>query len=220
LIGVLGSAIPREVQIWQSGRIKTSEGGKWRPLTAEQTFFSDPPGFVWSARASFAGLLRVEVEDSYRNGVGGLDVKALPGVRLSSATGSDVDRGALLRFLAELVWMPAAMLAPYISWELVGDHTARATIVDHGLTEHAEFHFGEDGLVTRITAIRHKDAGTTRSALWPWVAMVSAYRRLAGGVLVPSRARVLWLLNGRAFGYFEAEVTKVGVGEYEPMRQV
>ncbi|MDH3227244.1 MAG: hypothetical protein OEM67_09185 [Thermoleophilia bacterium] len=180
-VGVLGRPIPEQVGIVQQGRIRLSPSGRWRRITAEQTFFSDPPGFIWSARASVVPLVRLAVTDRYRDGTGSLEVRAFGAIPISTGSGPDLDTGGPLRLLSELLWKPEAFLAPYVSWAPIDSRTTRATISDRGLEEHAQFRFGNHGPLCRITAVRHKDAGTKSSALRRWVATGSDYRSGAGG---------------------------------------
>ena len=48
------------------------------------------------------------------------------------AKGKEIDQGALLRYLGEIVWVPSAALSDYITWEEMDSTTARATMSYEG----------------------------------------------------------------------------------------
>jgi len=47
------------------------------------------------------------------------------------ATGSEIDQGAMMRYLNEMTWFPAAFLGENISWRAIDDTSA----VDLEITE-------------------------------------------------------------------------------------
>ena len=53
-------------------------------------------------------------------------------VDLINARGETLDQGALMRYLSEMVWFPAAFLGPNVSFEPIDDHAARVTLTDRG----------------------------------------------------------------------------------------
>ena len=57
-----------------------------------------------------APLLSGVVEDAFENGRGRLDVKLRGVVPIVRGRGAEIDRGEALRYLAELVWCPLALL--------------------------------------------------------------------------------------------------------------
>jgi hypothetical protein len=72
------------------------------PLTAEQYYTVNPPGFIWIAAVRTAGLPVVRVRDAYRNGRGAMLVKAGSLLTLADATGPEMDQGAMMRYLNEM----------------------------------------------------------------------------------------------------------------------
>ena len=52
----------------------------------------------------------------------------------ADATGPKVDQGALLRYLNETMWFPAAALSPYITWQDKNANSATATMSYESVT--------------------------------------------------------------------------------------
>jgi len=128
-------------------------------------------------------------------------------ITMADASGPEVDQGALLRYLAEMMWFPTAWLADYIQWESIDAHSAKATLRHAGLTVSAVLHFNEDGLVAQVTAERYWDENG-KFALRKWSGRVEDYRE-AGGMRIPMKVDVLWHLDTGDFSYFRAEITEI-----------
>jgi hypothetical protein len=161
--GVVGRARPRTVRLRQAGEIQL--GGSWRPFTAEQYYTTDPPGFVWSVRVPmFPGVTAIG-RDRYADGRGSIDVRLGGIVPVAREAGPEMDRGALLRYLDEIMWFPAGALSPYIAWEPIDGVSARATMTWGGISAPAVFAFDREGRFTDLVAERH-DRETGRAVTW------------------------------------------------------
>jgi hypothetical protein len=79
-------------------------------------------------------------------------------VAVANKSGGGLNQGALLRFLGEMQWFPAAGLADYIMWEPVDSQSARATITYGGIAAAMTFTFGADGRLIESAATRYNDA--------------------------------------------------------------
>ena len=72
------------------------------------------PEFIWRVRVQMMHVLPVAGRDSYVDGRGRMLIKLGSVVPVVDAADEKIDQGALLRFLGEIVWFPAAALSPYI----------------------------------------------------------------------------------------------------------
>ncbi len=63
----------------------------------------------WRARFPVAPLVTLPVDDSFRAGDGALEVR-LFGVLLKRIRGREVAKGEAMRYLAELPWVPHALV--------------------------------------------------------------------------------------------------------------
>src|SRR5947208_2030116 len=138
---VVGRARPVAVRLKVEGQFRTGEGRAWMPFTAEEYYTTDPPGLVWIATMRMAPLVSIAGRDKYVDGRGALDFRLLGLVPVASASGPELDQGALLRYLNETMWFPAAALSPYIAWEPIDAHAARPTMTYRGVSPPATFYF-------------------------------------------------------------------------------
>ena len=68
------------------------------------------------------------MSDRYVDGRGSIEMRLLGLMPVANARGERLDQGALLRYLNETMWFPAAVLSPYIAWEGIDATSARATM--------------------------------------------------------------------------------------------
>ena len=190
----------------QSGRMKTSPGGSWMPVHAEQYVRTAEPGFLWIADVKAAPFTHLAGRDKYVDGHGHMLIKLMSLIPVADSKGPKIDQGALLRYLAEMVWYPSAALRDYISWEQTGTTTARATMSYGGITASGLFRFNEEGEVKSFEANRYYDR-KEGATLEPWLIRIDEQSyRLFEGIRVPTRAEVTWKLAGGDFTWFELEV--------------
>ncbi|WP_137286390.1 DUF6920 family protein [Halorussus salinisoli] len=198
-----------EVRLEQRGefRLGDEEAG-WKPLTATQHFTVGPPGFVWDAEIELLPLVSVRVVDAYAAGEGFLRAKLLSTVTVAEADPSpEMNAGELLRYLAEAVWFPTALLpSAGVEWEAVDDRSARATITDRGTTASLAFHFDDRNRVERVHAERRYRMED--DAFAPWTGYFRDYRE-RNGILVPTDARVAWDLPDGESSYWRARITDI-----------
>jgi hypothetical protein len=206
-----GQRIPRRARIEQRGTfaVKPTPDG-WRPFTAVQQFAARPAGFVWDARIRMAPGLDFLVRDAFVDGTGSMYGTVMGVIPVVDVRGTrDIAAGALLRYLAEAVWMPTALLPSQgVHWAALDGTSARATLTSGGTTVTLDFFFGTDGLVERIyTPARGRDVKGT-SVPTPWEGRWLEYAE-RGGVRVPVRGEVAWILAEGRVPYWRGEITKV-----------
>ena len=206
-----GQRIPRRARIEQRGTfaVKPTPDG-WRPFSAVQQFAARPAGFVWDARIGISPGLDFLVRDAFVDGTGSMYGTVMGIVPVVNVRGTpDIAAGALVRYLAEAVWMPTALLPSQgVSWAALDDTSARATLTAGGTTVSLDFFFGADGLVERIyTPARGRDVKGT-SVPTPWEGRWFEYGD-RGGVRVPTRGEVAWILDEGRMPYWRGEVTSV-----------
>jgi hypothetical protein len=200
-----GEQYVRHVRLQQRGEFRLGDDERsWRPLTATQEYTTRPPGFVWDARVSVAPLLPARVVDQYAHGEGVLRAKLLGVFPVASAGPSpEMNEGELLRYLAEAVWFPTALLPAFgVEWERLDESSARATLSHAGVTASAVFHFENDEIV-RVTADRYR-ADSDR--MEPWSGHFRAYDD-RDGLTIPTAADVGW--EREALPYWRASVVSV-----------
>ena len=183
--------------------------GAWKPLHATQRFSVAPPGFVWDARIEMAPLLSVYVRDAYVDGEGSMRATMLGLYTLTDQKGpSELDAGALQRYLGEALWIPTAFLpGSGITWAPAGDRAAIATITDGETAVSLEFRFnGSDEVVEVVGERFAEDRG--EYALRSWQVTCREYQRQSG-ILIPSFCEVAWLMPEGRVPYWRGRVVDI-----------
>lgn len=196
-------------RVTHGGTFRPGVAQPWLPIRGTQYFAADPPGFVWWGRVRVAPGVWIDARDEAIGGAGGMLVKAESSWTIADVHGPEVDQGALIRLLGEMVWFPTALADErYVSWQGIDDASAEATLRVAGRAVHAVFHFGADSLPERFTAERYRDEGNGRSELTPFTGHLRDYR-LHDGVIVPFEIEAAWQLHGQTFSYARFTVEQV-----------
>lgn len=214
-IGPRGEAV-RTARLQQDGAFRPALSGSWYPLKAAQYFTADPPGFLWWGRVRLTPGIWMEARDRSIGGAGNMLVVAESIITLADAAGPELDQGALLRLLGELMWLPTAYLDDrYIRWSAIDERHAKATLTVTGCEVTGVFEFGDDDLPAKFTAERFRDVGGGRSVLTPFLGESSDYREV-DGLLVPHQMAGLWVIDGTPMPYALFHVTRIEFDVKEP----
>lgn len=199
-------------RVRHGGLFRPSLNGSWLSIRGEQYFAADPPAFIWWGRVRIAPGVWIDARDRSVDGAGNMFVTMESTVTMANSSGPEVDQGALLRLLGEIVWFPTAYLDErYVSWSALDSGRARATFRVNGRTVSGDFVFGPDDLPATFSADRYRDVGGGQSVLTPFVGRLSDFRAV-DGVLVPFRVVGSWIVEGRTIDYVNFEVRQL---EYE-----
>jgi len=206
-----GQPMVSAVSVEHAGTFNMSETGeRWRPFTSTERVITRRPGFVWEGRISMMPGLTVRVHDAYIAGEGILHATLFGLVSLVNLHGTkEIAQGELMRFFAETVWCPTALLpSQCVQWEAVDNTSAKATLTDGETTLTMLFRFNENGL---IEAGRAEARGRTVAGAvipTPWECRCNAYE-LRDGMLIPVEAEVAWILPEGAKPYWRGRITRV-----------
>jgi hypothetical protein len=203
--GIVGRPFVGTVRLTQAGRMRPNAGQPWFPIRAEQHYSVRPPGFVWAASLRVGPVPLVRARDQYREGAGNMRITAAGLYPIADVTGPEMDQGAMMRYLSEMAWFPAAFLGNNVSFEPLDDRSARVTLTDHGRTASATMFFDEVGRLVDLQAERYRsvDGGY---ALERWSTPVDEYGELAG-LRLPVRGRAVWKLADGDLEYIDVTVT-------------
>ncbi|MBV7411111.1 DUF6544 family protein [Maritimibacter sp. DP1N21-5] len=155
----------------------TRNDPRYQPMTAHQVLAA-PEGFVWAMKTT--GGMPVTGSDS------GLWTRfRIFGLIPVARAGGDVDhaRSAFGRYVSEaVIWTPAALLpGPDVSWEAVGDDTARVTVRRGNLTQAVDVTIDAEGRPTTVTFERWTNANPDKIyRIQPFGAVVSDFREVDG----------------------------------------
>ncbi|HSO36081.1 MAG TPA: DUF6544 family protein [Labilithrix sp.] len=203
--GIVGRDAASTVRLRQRGEMHTANDAPWMPVEAEQYFTVDDPGFVWWMDSRMMKVLPLCGRDKYVAGEGEMLIKAAGLVNVANDRGPKIDQGAMLRYLAEIVWFPSAALRSYIAWEAIDETHATATMTNHGVTASAVFAFDALGRVVSTSAHRYYGAS---GGLERWGGRITDWRVLRG-VEIGARGEVVWQLASGDFTFFRWEIVDV-----------
>jgi hypothetical protein len=209
--GLTGTPWIESVRLKQVGRFRLGADRPWMPLTAVETYTTDPPGLIWNARFKVAGLPILRARDCYEAGRGHMYGKLAGLLTVFDLRGDELDQATRVRYLNEMMWFPTALLGENVTWEAVDDDSARVVFDDGAGSVSATMHFDAEGKLINFTAMRYREAGGVFS-LDPWSTPMTGYGEFAG-LKLPTRGRAVWHLPGGDLSYAELEITEI---QYNP----
>jgi hypothetical protein len=215
-----GQPVVTAAALTHRGTFNMSEAAEqWKPFTSQQRVITRRPGFDWDARISMFPGVRVHVHDAYVAGAGtlrGAIAGLIPVVDMPDSP--ELARGELMRFFAEAVWYPTALLPSQgVRWEALDDRSARATMATMETTATmAEgtgsltltFGFNGEGLVDTVLADARGRTVNGKAISTPWQGRFWNYA-MQGGMRVPMEGEVAWLLPEGAKPYWRGAITAV-----------
>ncbi len=210
--GVDQSQLARSVRLSQNAEMRLEKDGDWQPLSAEQIISTGTPGFVWLAEQTIGPMVKFRVIDAYVAGEGRLNVRALGSVPVANSMGPATDLAEAMRYLAELVWAPDAMLGnPALIWQEQPDGSVTVSLKLPHDTARVRFVFNTQGDITEVRA-RDRPAGANGAqiVLRDWLIRVEDYRDF-GDRRVPVRGEVGYIYSDGYQAYWRGEITGYSV---------
>lgn len=140
-------------EIEHTGMFNMSEYEQaWKPFKSNQKVTVQRPGFLWNAKVQLVPWVNVHIYDAYIAGVGYLTAELIGLFNMMSQPHTaQLDEGELVRYLAEAVWYPTALLPGQgVDWLPFDENSARAMLTDGDVTINLIFTFNEQGLVETV----------------------------------------------------------------------
>lgn len=208
---VEGAPLVTAVRVRHEGEFNMSEAGdQWRPFSSDQLVTIRPPGFDWDARIRIIPGVTVRVHDAYVDGDGILHAALLglfPVVKVQGK--GEIAEGELMRFLAEAAWYPTALLPSQgVRWTEVDAHAARAELTDGEVLVKLTFHFSDQDLIESVEAESRGRMAGKQIVPTRWGGRFWDYEQ-RGGMLVPLRGEVAWLLPSGAKPYWRGRISSL-----------
>jgi len=196
------------VKLKQTGRMNTKPDGKWMDFTATQYFDVKQPAFIWNTRVRMMPLIHLTGRDKLIGGKGEMQIKLLSLIKVvDEGPNEKINKGAMLRFLAETIWFPTAALEDYMQWKEIDSLTAEATLRTSGESVSGVFRFDKNGDFQSFEADRYYGGGPDATQ-HPWLIEATGYKDFHG-YRIPYKARVTWMLPEGDFTWLELEITEV-----------
>jgi hypothetical protein len=205
-LGVSDIGGGRLVRLTQSGEMWLKLGSKPLAFKAEQAIAVAEVGFLWRAWLMMAGV-SMQVIDYTVGCKSGLEGRLLGALPMMQMTDTDtIFRGEAMRYLAELMWNPDALLLNrWLDWRVINVRTLAVATGDGARRCEVRLILDDAGDLIGIEADdRPRQDGRVVTAC-PWFGRGGDYRTI-GGRRIPTKAEVGWLLDGVEFIYWRGRV--------------
>jgi hypothetical protein len=195
----------RAVRLTQTGEMILKPGGRRLRFDATEELAADSVEFAWRARFPIFGPLSMRVVDSYQPPDGLLEVRVL-GVPVRRNRGPELANGEALRYLAEIPWVPHAIVANHqLRWRSVGDDAVEVSTAVSAEQVAVQLIFSDDQIVRTVAERPRLETG---GELTRWVGEYADYRSF-DGIRMPARGQVSWELPDGPFTYWQGTITSV-----------
>ena len=166
----------------------------WKPFTSTQRVITKRPGFDWDARVMLFPGIAAHIHDAYIAGAGQLNAALFGLIPVGNVAGSsELSKGELMRFFAEAVWYPTALLPSQgVQWQAIDAETAVAILTDEDISLSMRFHFGKDGLVDMFRAEASGRLENDKITSAPWEGRFWNYAERSG-MRIPLEGEVAWV---------------------------
>lgn len=190
-----GDKAPRVESLVVYGRAR-ADFGIWVPLRYRLVH---RPGheFERYMEVTWYGRTVLKALDRY------VDGRGMTGPMGREATGPAVDQGANMILWAEAPLIPSLWITDQrIRWQPIDETSARLVFPFGDADDELTVHFDpQSNLITRITALRHRDEDSGRI---PWHADFLAWQ-VVDGARVPKRIAITWADQGRPWSTWDLE---------------
>lgn len=191
-LGCNGVEPMQRVALRQTGVMRQDASAKWMRFKAQQTIETATCAFDWRARAG--PFNSMHVRDAFDGVDGDLSVRLLGVMQIAGAAPSpELNRGELLRYLAELPWAPDALLLnPALSWRCESERELWVSATSGETSGEIRLTLGEDGLVAEAFAEGRPRSIDGGFVITPWRGTFSEYA-MTNGRMIPRSAEVAWV---------------------------
>jgi hypothetical protein len=204
----LGEKVPRQIRVEQVGEMWQKPGGRALRFRAVEEFAVEQVAFSWRARFAIFPLVSIRVTDRYAAGEGLLEARVL-GMRVMRQRGQETAEGEAMRYLAEIPWVPHAILANReLEWRGLDARSVEVATRVGSARVAVRLEFDDSGDIVRAFADSRPHLEGKAIVPRPWGGKFSDYE-VIGGIRVPSRAEVRWELPDGPFTYWRGAVTSL-----------
>jgi hypothetical protein len=175
--------------------MRQDQASAWMSFTARQRIALGECAFEWKARTGPMGL--AHIRDAFDGNDGSLSVSLLGVAPIVRAPRSaELDRGELMRYLAELAWAPDAILLNHdLHWRVVDDTHLVVTTASGEHPAEVTLTLDSEGRIIEAFAKDRPRSVAKNFILSAWRGVFSEYRRCEGRLL-PHSAEVGWVFEG------------------------
>jgi len=175
----------------------------------EQYNFGEIPYRNFYMRGKMKGL-SFEGKENYIEGKGNMHIKLLNLFSVVNLKNIEIDKSALVTYLAECALIPSGFLNKNIVWKTIDLNTAKATITDKNNSVSGIFYFNEIGeLIKFVSDDRYYITTDNNFVKMQWIAEMGKYRLMNSGYKLSSFLKATWKLPEGDFLYFDGQIDDV-----------
>ena len=142
---MIGKPFISYARVTQEAEMKMKpDQAEWLQANALQLTTIYKPAFIWTTHVEMNSLVYFLGRDKFEDGKGEMRIKVNALLNVVNERGGKMDEGSLQRYLGEMVWFPSLALSPYITWKVIDENTAKATMTYKGTTGSGLFYFDND----------------------------------------------------------------------------
>ena len=148
--------------------------------------------------------------DYFVNGKGGMKGVLAKSFQLFDQTGEQMDKAALVTYLAEIIFLPEALLQNFVSFNQLDSHRVEARIEYKGLKACGIYHFNDaHEMIYFSTDERGQSSSDGSIENIPWEAQCREYKLYSDGIKRPTIFRAVWKYPDQDFIYFDGKISSV-----------
>ena len=193
------------VRLRQSGRMRQIGDARWMAFRAKPDISTLRCAFDWRARAGPAGL--ITARDALTEEGGRFDVRALgifPIVRADHTPA--LQRGQLMRYIAELPWAPDAILHnTELRWLEDGPDTLAVSAGAGETASEVVLSLDSQGRIADAFVPDRPRSAQAPFLPTPWRGRFTDYRR-HNDMWIPFAGEVGWQIDGKEYLYWQGRI--------------
>ena len=175
----------------EEGELRSSPRARWIPFRARHRLEASRTTFRWDALLGTRALTRTAVTDACDDGHGWSVAKAAGILPVARLTGPEIDRGQVMRWLADVARCPSALLLhPGLEAASAGGDGLRLRDAAGPAEAVVEVRLAPDGAPVAISGMRPGMEGR-RFVVRPWSGTMEAPLEWEG-LRVPTRLEAAW----------------------------
>ena len=148
--------------------------------------------------------------DYFVNGKGGMKGVLAKSFQLFNQTGEQMDKAALVTYLAEIIFLPEALLQDFVSFNQLDSNRVEAHIEYKGLKACGIYHFNDaHEMIYFSTDERSQTSSDGSVKNIPWEAQCREYKLYSDGIKRPTVFRAVWKYPDQDFIYFDGKISSV-----------
>lgn len=201
--GLIAEAGSKHVSFdFKNANFVNIEMDKTLKIDYSEHIFADVPARFAFIDSSLFGI-PFQGFDSFIDGKGGMRGVVAKSITLFNQRGKDMDKGTLVTWLSEIIFMPSQLLNGEIVIKEVDKNTVSVSITYATYTVGGVYKFKDNGELFEFTtddrAMCYTDG---RIEYRRWAALFEEYTQ-KGKLLLPNRIKVEWKLDNKDLIYFD-----------------